>query len=180
MTLATIEKSSGNSTVIEEEQKSTQYKKSPTLSHRGLTTLLSVMCIVPVLTIIALFQYLPTTHEGQLNASASAIDLPPADFYAVEYYKRPPYEKGQLQITNESDQDWTNLNIQVNKHYQIYDVEPIPAGETKTYDLNRFLSRTGARFSLQYNELKMVRVYARLPTKDRATFFHEFETTAND
>jgi hypothetical protein len=160
-------------------EKSTAFRKSPQLSHRGLTAILACMCLVPVVTIFALFRFLPPVYEGQLQASVSAEGLPSPDFYAIEYYQRPPFAGGELIVKNESDQDWTHLNIQVNRHYQIYDFDPIPAGTSKRFQLDRFLSRTGARFSLRYNELKSVRIYARRPTRDRATFFYEFPSSAN-
>lgn len=158
---------------------STEVTKSPRLSHRALTSILVLMCLVPVVTIFGLFQFLPPVFEGQLEASVSAEGLPSAEFYAEEYYQRPPFKGGDLIVKNEGDQDWTHLNIQVNKHYQIYDTDPIPAGTSKRFQLDRFLSRTGARFSLRYNELKSVRIYARRPTKDRATFYYEFNSGTN-
>ena len=155
---------------------STEQKKSPRLSHRNLTLMLTLMCMIPLVTIAVLWNYLPPVFEGKLEASVSAEGLPNAEFYAIDYYKRPPVDGGVLVVRNQSDQDWTQLNIQVNGNYQIYDTEPILAHDEKRYDLNRFLNRTGARFSLQYNELSRVRIYARRPTKDRATFYHEFPT----
>ena len=85
-------------------------------------------------------------------------------------------EGGEITIYNHSDVDWTHLNIQVNGNYQVYDTETIPAQGEKVYELSRFLNRTGARFSLQFNELERVRIYARRPTKDRATYYQNFET----
>lgn len=155
---------------------SSEQKKSPHLSHRGLTLLLTVMCGVPILTIAVLWQFLPPVYEGKLEANVFAEGLPNAEFYAIEYYERPAVEGGDLVVQNKSDQDWTQLNIQVNGNYQIYDTEPILAQEEKRYNLERFVNRTGARFSLQYNELARVRIYARRPTKDRATFYYEFPT----
>lgn len=156
---------------------SSEQKKSPHLSHRGLTLMLAVMCLIPVTTIAVLYGYLPPVYEGKLEANVYAENLPGRDFYAVEYYQRPPVEEeGQLVVQNKSDQDWTHLNIQVNGNYQIYDTDPIPAHDEKRFDLSRFVNRTGARFSLQFNELSRVRIYARRPTKDRATFYHEFPT----
>ena len=154
-------------------------KQSPRLSHKALTLALIAMCLVPVATILALWNYLPPVYEGELEANVYAEGLPPEDFYQVEYYKRPPFKGGVLVLQNQSDQDWTHLNIKVNGHYQVYDKEPIPARGERRYELNRFLSRSGARFSLQYNELQAVRIYARRPTKDRATFYHEFPTHSN-
>lgn len=155
---------------------SSEQKKSPQLSHRGLTIMLSFMCLVPVVTILVLWNYLPPVFEGQLKASVTADNLPGADFYSIDYYNRPPVEGGEITIYNNSDVDWTHLNIQVNGNYQVYDVEPIPAQGEKVFELSRFLNRTGARFSLQFNELERVRIYARRPTKDRATYYQSFET----
>lgn len=149
-------------------------KQSPHLSHRSLTYMLLVMCLVPVLTITALWQYLPAVYEGKLEANAYAEGLPGPVFYEEEFYARPPFEGGVLVVENLSDQDWTLLNIRVNGRYQVYDREPIPAHGERRYELNRFVNRSGARFSLRYNELKRVRVYARRPTKDRATYYREF------
>ena len=158
------------------EDRSAAFQNAPRLGHRGLTIVLVFMCLVPVVTILALWQALPPVYEGKLEAAVAAEELPPAEYYLVDYRERLPVEGGLLVVTNLSDQDWTHLNIQVNGYYQIYDVEPIPAGETAKFQLDRFLTRTGARFSLQYNQLKSVRIYARRPTRDRATFYHEFET----
>lgn len=154
-----------------------EQKKPPRLSHRSLTITLGLMCLIPVVTIFVLWQFLPPVIEGELEAYAYGEGLPSAEFYADHYYERPPFEGGVLVVENRGDLDWTHLiNIQVNRHYQIYDRETFPAHSVKRYDLDRFLNRTGARFSLRYNELKSVRIYARRPTKDRATYYREFET----
>jgi hypothetical protein len=81
-------------------------------------------------------------------------------------------------VRNKSEQVWTMLNIQINNFYQIYDRVPLNPGEERTYELDRFVTRTGAMFDLRYNPVKNVRVYARRPTRDRATFFKDFEQTA--
>ena len=153
---------------------SSHEQNSPRLSHGRLTVVLVFMCVIPLITIFTLFQVLPPVEEGTLEASASAEGLPAAEFYDMAYDKRPPFAGGVLLINNESKQDWTHLNISVNRDYQIYDIKPIPAGGSARFQLDRFVSRTGARFSLRYNPLKSVRIYARRPTKDRATFYYEF------
>ena len=154
--------------------RSSAHKNAPTLSHRWLTTLLVVMCALPIGVIFALFYGLPQVYEGTLEAGIDADGLPAASFYDEEYYDREKVPTGELIVTNQSKQDWTHLNIQINKHYQIYDRQPIPAGETRRFKLDRFDSRTGAKFDLTYNPLRYVRVYARRPTKDRATYSSEF------
>ena len=154
----------------------TEQQKAPRLSARGLTLALMIMTAIPIATVLAIWNFLPQVYEGQLQAAATAQGLPPADFYLPRYDLRPPWSGGELILHNNSDEDWSHLNIQVNGFYQIHDIQPIPAGETKSYKLEKFLTRSGARFKLQYNQLRKVRVYARLPGGNRATFAHEFET----
>ncbi len=150
------------------------FEHAPRLSSRGLTILLIGMCTAPVLTIAALFWYMPPVFEGQLEASVTAEGLPPAAFYDTHYADRSPVGDGVLVIHNDSDQEWTNLNILINRNYQVHEHTPIPAGESRRFRTDRFVSRTGARFDLRYNPLKHVRIYARRPTKDRATFATDF------
>ena len=160
---------------------STAFEAAPRLSSHGLTILLIGMCLVPAVTIFALKQYLPPVYQGKLQASISAEDLPPASFYDIDYRKRPPVKSsGVLVVHNESDQEWTHVNIRLNKHYQIGSRDAIPAGETRRYRLDRFVSRTGARFQVRYNPLKYVQVYARRPTKDRATYSTDFDWESVD
>lgn len=151
-------------------------QKSPQLSSVALTRMLMGMCLIPVVTIFGLWSYMPAVEEGQLCCEFTAAGLPDAEFYAVDYWERDDYELGELIVSNVGEQDWTHLNIQVNGNYQIYDHrEPILAGTTKSFKLNRFVSRAGSRFSLQYNELKKARIYARRPGGDRATYYCEFK-----
>jgi hypothetical protein len=155
-------------------QQSSIAKPMATLSPSTLRWILAAMCITPVAIILALFQYMPPVYEGLLEAKITATGLPPKVYYEEKYYERLGHEGGQLLIENQSDQDWTHLNIQVNKHYQIIDKVPIKARSVKAFDLDRFVNRTGARFSVQYNELASARIYARRPTRDRATYACEF------
>lgn len=155
--------------------RSTAMQQSPQLTSGALTAMLIGMCLIPIITISALWVLMPPVAEGQLNCAFAAKDLPAQDFYAIEYWKRDEYGLGELIVSNQEEHDWTHLNIQVNGHYQIYDREPIPAGTSKTYELDRFISRAGARFSLRYNPLKSARIYARRPKGDRATYYCEFK-----
>ncbi len=133
------------------------------------------MCLTPVVIILTLFSYMPPVYEGLLEAKLTATGLPPQVYYEEKYYERTGHEGGQLIVENLSDQDWTHLNIQVNKHYQIIDKVPIKAHSVKAFDLDRFVNRTGARFNLRYNELASARIYARRPTRDRATYACDFK-----
>jgi hypothetical protein len=149
---------------------------SPRLSGRKFMIVLVLLCILPVATIAIIWSYLPKTEEGKLKAKFTAIGLPPPEYYLTDYRQREPHAGGELLVTNISDQEWTNLSITINGAYQVFDIKPVRPGETVSFELKGFVSRSGARFSLQYNELKSALIYARLPTKNRATFYYEFDT----
>lgn len=151
-------------------------QQSPQLSSVALTRMLIGMCLIPVITILVLFYYMPPAADGELKCQFSTKDLPDQDFYAIDYRDRADYQLGELVVSNLEEDDWTHLNILVNGHYQIYDKVPVKAGTSKSYKLDRFVSRAGARFSLRYNELKSARIYARRnnETHDRATWTSNF------
>lgn len=156
---------------------SSHVKRAPRLSHRSLTWTLIGMCLVPLIVLSLLWGILPPPKQGKLKAQVSAAGLPPAEYYSTEYFQRPQFTGGELVVTNAGDQEWTHLNIRVNDgNYQIYDVAPVPAGATARFGLEKFITRNGDRFKLQYNQLKNVQIFGRLPTRERASFFHKFET----
>lgn len=160
----------GEQKALPQTPQSTQLAAAPRFTHRALTIALIAMCVVPLVLLTVLFIYLPPVYEGELDARVWAEGLPPAEFYEIPYDNRPEVADGELVVVNMGDHDWTHLNIQINRHYQIYEREPIPAGQTRRFKLSRFITRTGATFELRYNPIKHVRIYARRPTRDRATF----------
>jgi hypothetical protein len=156
--------------------KSSYQQVAPRIEHGHFFKILILLVCLPVAVIAVIWQFLPPVEEGKLLAKATPVGLPEPDYYQTEYRHRKPFEGGELLIQNLSDQEWTHLHITINNAYQISDIVPIKPGQTARFELNRFVSRSGARFSLQYNELKNVLIYARRPTKDRATFYQEFDT----
>ena len=159
----------------EDKRRSSFEKQSPHLSHHRLTLILVLMCATPVITIFTLWSFLPPVFENELQASVYTEGTPKDAFYEAAFEDRPEFVGGFLIVQNNSEDEWTNLHIRLNHHYSIYDNEPISGNSEKRYELSKFLTKSGARFSLKYNKVKSVRVYARRPTADRATFYHEFE-----
>jgi hypothetical protein len=155
---------------------SSYQQAAPEIRRGTFFIVLALLCVLPVTVIALIWQFLPPVQEGKLLAKVTPVGIPAPSYYAVDYRQREPFEGGELLVQNLSDQEWTHLNITLNKAYQIIDNQPIKAGESKTFQLNRFTSRSGAQFSLQYNEVRSVLIYARRPTKDRATYYQEFDT----
>lgn len=161
---------------LNESLLSSQQKAAPEIKRGTFFIILVFLCVLPVSVIALISQFLPPAQEGALLAKVTPVGIPAPSYYEIDYREREPFEGGELLVQNISDQEWTHLNITINKAYQIIDIVPIKPGESKAFELNRFVSRSGARFSLQYNELRSVLIYARRPTKDRATFYQEFDT----
>ncbi len=156
--------------------------RSPRLSPRMLTWLLALMCLIPTVSIYAIFRLMPPVYENKLQAEVWSKDVPDLSTYSLPYESRPQLtKKGKLVVKNTGPDPWTQYNIRINRMYgdayQIYEHhEPINPGETKEFELAEFVSRSGARFDIRYNPLRNVEIYARLPTSARATFNQTFET----
>ena len=143
---------------------STTIQQAPRLSRRGLIWLLGLMCLVPIVTIILLWRTLPPVFPGQLKAEIQFNNVPPTR-------ERAAIPAAAIIVKNMGEQDWTNINIRINTHYQIYEHgNPIAPGQERGYLLDRFVSRTGARYDISRVPLSHVEIYARLPNSARATF----------
>ena len=160
---------------VAERNRSPETRNIPLLSPTRLTWMLGLMVMIPIVTLTAMEIFLPAVYEGKLECRMATVGLPEPAYYETRYDLREPVTGGELLVTNLSDQEWTHLNMQVNQRYQLYDIEPIPPQSTRSFRLESFISRSGARFSIQYNELKTARIYARRPTRDRATYTCDFK-----
>ena len=156
------------------DRSSSALKHAFELTPTGLTLLLMIMCFVPVVTIFVLWRILPPVLEDQLQAAVSAEEIPGPSFYETRDDLRRAVPPGKLLVQNLTDEDWEMPNIILNTYYQIYDTEPIKAGQVRAFDLDHFITRTGARFQVRYNPLKTVRIFAKLPSKERASFNYSF------
>jgi hypothetical protein len=85
---ADIRSADGVSPEAKPELQSTVRRNAPRLTHRGLTSLLIGMCLIPTVVIFALWQYLPPVYEGQLEGDARTTNLPPDEFYARPFGDR--------------------------------------------------------------------------------------------
>lgn len=151
---------------------------APELTSRGLTSLLILMCTVPVVTIAVLWTVMPPVFPRTLNAEFSLADVPPKSYYeATPLSERSEFPNAMLVIKNTGDQTWTHINVRINSgKYQIYETnDPIKPGEERRFKLNRFVHRSGAIFQVGINRPYSVELYARLPDRSRGTFEGELD-----
>jgi hypothetical protein len=139
-----------------------------------LTGLLVTMTLIPPLMIVLLWSILPPVRANQLEAEVHIENEPPASFYSMDFADREFNPNVNVVIKNIGVQPWTNINVRVNRWFNVYDQEyPVLPGDQRSYLLSRFLSR-GVFFDMRYNPIREVLVYARLPDGSRATFWKKF------
>ncbi len=145
---------------------------APSLSRRGLTSLLVLMCIVPIGTVTVLQITMPPVKPNTLTAQVSMVDVPPPIYYERDLEDRLIFPDATLVVKNMGQQAWTHLNIRINGgHYQVYEhAAPLEPGHERSYLLNRFVNRSGAVFQVGITRPDSVEIYARLPDKSRGTY----------
>lgn len=154
-----------------DERQSSYRAAAPRLGKKLLTGLLVTMTLVPPLMIVLLWSILPPVKANQLRAEVAINHAPPSDFYQLEFEKRTFDPNVSVVVKNVGNETWTNINVRVNRYFNIYDQEyPLHPGEQRAYLLSRFLSR-GVFFDMRYNAVQDVLVYARLPDGSRATYW---------
>ena len=152
-------------------------KEAPELTSRGLTTMLIGMCLVPVIIITVLQLTMPPVRPGYLQAEIQLRNVPPASYYQLPPEQRRDFPEAQILITNTMDVPWTNLNIRINHgNYQVYDhVQPIEAGQQRSFLLSKFVHRSGTELQVGLVQPVDVEVYAALPDRSRATLEYSFD-----
>jgi hypothetical protein len=152
-------------------------RDAPRLSSRGLTSMLVVMCLVPVVTLTVLQLTMPPVRPGYLRAEIGFRNVPPSSYYQLPLDQRLDFPEAEILVTNTMDVPWTNLNIRINNgNYQIYDHQvPIEPGQQRAFLLNRFVHRSGAIFQVGIVRPVNVEIYAALPDRSRATLDYRIE-----
>ncbi len=149
---------------------------APSLSSRGLTILLVLMCLVPVVVITILQFAMPPVKPDFLRADIELRNVPPSSYYQLSLDERRDFPDAEVLITNTMDVPWTNLNVRINNgNYQIYDHdEPVLPGQQRGFLLNRFVHRTGAIYQVGLVRPSDLEIYAALPDRSRATLEYTF------
>lgn len=137
--------------------------------------MLIAMFVIPIATVLTLWYYLPPVSMHTLDAVVTLKGMERAE----EYDRRetiPSVPEPRVVVKNNGKDEWTQLIVEVNKRYKVYRTdEVVPAGESIEFGLDYFMTREGLFFPPGQIDVKHVRVYARLPSKSRATFETDFD-----
>jgi hypothetical protein len=71
-------------------------------------------------------------------------------------------DAGRLTVTNTTQDDWTHVEIWVNRQYRLT-VESIPAGQQLQTPLSIFIEAYGHRFDFKREQIKDLRLSAKRP-----------------
>ncbi|MGI9518307.1 MAG: hypothetical protein ACR2NP_14725 [Pirellulaceae bacterium] len=158
-------------------KESTVRAAAPVLTRQGLIWLLTVMCLVPLVTLIVLQLTMPPVRPGSLAATVKLLSVPPRSYYETPLAERIEFPDASIEITNTGENPWTHINVRINNgHYQIYEYEvPLEPGQSRSFLLDRFVNRSGAVFRPGIVRPHNVEIYARLPDRSRGTFEQELE-----
>ncbi|HMO15721.1 MAG TPA: hypothetical protein PKD64_16670 [Pirellulaceae bacterium] len=157
-----------------DESKRSLIDRAPKLSRRVFILLLVLVALVPAVAVYWINQILGPAYQGKLEASILLVDVPPAPYYELPIRERPEIEAARVIIHNESDSEWTHVNVRINRHYEVYDMEPLPAKTSRSYLLDRFVARVGAVLDIRQVKIKQVEVYGRVPSGGRGTYQQRF------
>jgi hypothetical protein len=72
-------------------------------------------------------------------------------------------DAGRLTVTNTTKDDWTHVEIWVNRQYRLT-VESIPAGQQLQTPLSIFIEAYGQRFDFKRQQIRDLRLSAKLPS----------------
>lgn len=166
------------------EEKPAEMTKShmdmaPRLSPLGLTILLGVMCVIPLATIAWLQVKLPAASTQTLKANVTHRNPLPDSIYEQPLYdRRAPEIAPSLLVENLGSEQWTKVNVRINKWFEFYydrPVDPVELNGRVEVLLHRCRGKDGTPFDPLRNPVENVRIFARLPSGKRATYVQEFD-----
>lgn len=88
----------------------------------------------------------------------------------------PPLQldAGRLTVTNTTKDDWTHVEIWVNRQYRLT-VESIPAGQQLQAPLSIFIEAYGQRFDFKREQIRDLRLAAKHPNGDPVDIRMDFK-----
>jgi len=140
------------------------------LSQKAFIAMLVAMFIIPVTTVLTLWYYLPPVSMHKLDATVTFSGMETAEQYDRRD-KDAKIPEPLISIKNDGDQQWTHLIVEINKRYKVYRTEEVvDPGQTIDFALDYFMTREGLFFPPGKIKVNHIRVYARLPSRARATY----------
>lgn len=154
-------------------------RKKLILSRRGLFALTIVLLGAPIALIGAVWATLPPTSETPLPAAPRFEDFVQIDqFQALPASEREDIieqaRKGDfvpsIIVKNESEEDWNNVGVSINRTFDFFSSEPLAAGDEREFLLHQFQTRQGDMFRPLNYQIRELKVSARVASGARALY----------
>jgi hypothetical protein len=142
---------------------STQPKLPGTLSRTQLTAALILITLIPFCFVVLLYVTLPTGRDPVLEADVQVgprawpnADAPDARLVTCVILRNPTTDQ------------WENVNMSINEQFHFFHPEPILAGEEIFVPVKFFHTKGNQFFPPESQELKLLTIYAQIPSGRRA------------
>ena len=133
------------------------------LSRTQLTVALIVVTLLPFSLVVILYTTLPSIPDPELDVNV-----------AIGPRAWPATESDSARIvpcvilTNPTEDAWNNLNMSVNEQFHFTHPGTVQAGEEVVVPLKFFHTKGNAYFPPESQRLKLLTIYAQIPSGARA------------
>lgn len=133
------------------------------LTRTQLTAALILITLLPFCLVVVLYVTLPAFEDPVLQVEANVGPRAWPNEFSPDARVVP-----SLVLRNPTDQDWENVNLSINEQFHFLHPETLRAGEEIFIPLKFFHTKGNQFFPPESQELKLLTVYAQIPTGARA------------
>lgn len=134
-----------------------------TLSRTQLTLALVFITLLPFCLVVVLYTTLPRGSDPELQALVSIAPRAWPSESAANARLVP-----SVVVENPTQQTWTNVNMSINEQFHFYHPDPIEPGEEIVVPLKFFHTKGNQYYPPESQPLKLLTVYAQIPSGARA------------
>lgn len=133
------------------------------LSKRQLTAGLILLTLLPFSLVVVLYTTLPEIKDPVLQVAASVGPRAWPNPEAIDARIVP-----SLILKNPTAESWRNVNLSINEQFHFMHPEEIRAGEEIFVPLKFFHTKGNQFYPPESQELKLLTIYAQIPSGARA------------
>lgn len=134
-----------------------------TLSRKQLTAALILITLIPFALVVVLYTTLPIGADPVLQADVQV---------APRAWPRADAPEARLVpcviLRNPTEDPWENVNMSINEQFHFFHPETLAAGEEIFVPVKFFHTKGNAFFPPESQTLKLLTIYAQIPTGRRA------------
>ena len=133
------------------------------LTPRQLTMPLILVTLLPFCLVVLLYVALPIGEGPTLDAQVTVQPRPWPSDQALDARITPC-----VVLVNPTADDWNNVNMSINEQFDYYHPETLPGNSEIVVPLTYFHTKGNQHFPPERQRLKLLTVYAQIPSGARA------------